>query len=71
MPAVQYPFIDIAVHERVRSHFAAGEAVVLFSPDMSAALWANGPGADLFGFASIYDFLDNGPKPADVAFPQT
>jgi PAS domain S-box-containing protein len=71
MPAVQYPFIDIAVHERVRSHFAAGEAVVLFSPDMSAALWANGPGADLFGFASIYDFLDNGPKPADVAFRQT
>ncbi|TDK35057.1 PAS domain S-box protein [Rhizobium deserti] len=71
MPAVQYPFIDIAVHERVRAHFAAGEAVVLFSPDMSAALWANGPGADLFGFPSIYDFLDNGPKPADVAFRQT
>ncbi|MFB9950224.1 ATP-binding protein [Rhizobium puerariae] len=71
MSAVQYPFIDIAVHERVRARFAAGEAIVLFSPDMKSPLWANGRGADLFGFASIYDFLDQGPNRVDIVFRQT
>ena len=33
MSAHQYPFIDVAVHERVRLPFARGEAVVLFSTD--------------------------------------
>jgi PAS domain S-box-containing protein len=70
MSAVQYPFIDIAVHERVRDRFAAGEAIVLFSPDMKSPLWANGRGADLFGFSSIYDFLDQGPNRVDIAFRQ-
>jgi PAS domain S-box-containing protein len=70
MSAIQYPFIDIAVHENVRDHFVAGEAVVLFSPDMQSPLWANGAGARLFGFQSIYDFLDQGPNPLDVAFRQ-
>jgi PAS domain S-box-containing protein len=71
MSAIQYPFIDIAVHERVRDRFAAGEAVVLFSPDMRNALWANGRGAELFGHASVYDFIDQGPNRSDVAFRQT
>lgn len=71
MSAVQYPFIDIAVHERVRDRFAAGEAIVLFSPDMKSPLWANGRGADLFGFDSIYDFLDQGPNRVDIVFRQT
>ncbi|WP_117190896.1 ATP-binding protein [Rhizobium terrae] len=71
MSAVQYPFIDIAVHERVRDRFAAGEAIVLFSPDMKNALWANGRGAELFGFNAIYDFLDQGPNRADIALRQT
>ncbi len=70
MSAVQYPFIDIAVHERVRDRFAAGEAIVLFSPDMKSPLWANGRGADLFGFGFIYDFLDQGPNRVDIAFRQ-
>ncbi len=70
MSAVQYPFIDIAVHERVRDRFAAGEAIVLFSPDMKNPLWANGRGADLFGFGFIYDFLDQGPNHVDIAFRQ-
>lgn len=69
MSAHQYPFIDVAVHERVRLPFARGEAVVLFSIDMKAVLWANGRGAALFGYASIYDFLD-APSPTDVVFRQ-
>ena len=69
MSAHQYPFIDVAVHERVRLPFARGEAVVLFSTDMRDVLWANGRGAALFGHASIYDFLD-APTPGDVVFRQ-
>ena len=70
MSAKQYPFIDVAVHERVRLPFARGEAVVLFSRNMARVLWANGRGAALFGHDNIYDFLDAGPDRADVAFRQ-
>lgn len=70
MSAVQYPFIDIAVHPRIRARLSGGEAIVIFSPDMKHALWANGRGAELFGHESIYDFLDHGTAPIDVSFRQ-
>ena len=70
MTANQYPFIDVAVHERVRDHFAAGDAIVLFSADMAAVLWANGRGARLFGHDSVYDFLDQGPRQHDILYRQ-
>ncbi|MBB5571519.1 MULTISPECIES: ATP-binding protein [Rhizobium] len=70
MPAIQYPFIDIAVHPRVRERFARGEAMVLFSTGLDRVLWANGAGANLFGYDIIYDFLDQGPKTGDVSFRQ-
>ncbi|MDZ7928431.1 MAG: ATP-binding protein [Agrobacterium sp.] len=70
MPAVQYPFIDIAVHERVREGFGRGEAMALFSLDLKSALWANGRGAALFGTPMVYDFLEQGPKRQDVTFRQ-
>jgi PAS domain S-box-containing protein len=70
MPAVQYPFIDIAVHPRVREHFARGEALVLFSADLARALWANGSGAELFGHAAVYDLLDQGVNRGDITYRQ-
>lgn len=70
MPATQYPFIDIAVHERVRNRYAAGDAIVLFSADISTVLWSNGRGAGLFGYGSVYDFLDQGPHQNDLLFRQ-
>ncbi|WP_027486828.1 ATP-binding protein [Allorhizobium undicola] len=70
MPAVHYPFIDIAVHGNVRARFARGEALVLFSPGMDQVLWANGAGTAFFGGASIYDFLDQPPPQQDVTFRQ-
>ncbi|NLS18025.1 PAS domain S-box protein [Rhizobium sp. P40RR-XXII] len=70
MPAIQYPFIDIAVHPRVRERFARGEAMVMFSTGMGRVLWANGAGANLFGYEVIYDFVEQGPKPGDVSFRQ-
>src|SRR6218665_2186066 len=70
MPQVHYPFIDIAVHPAVRTHFAAGNAVVLFSRDMRDVLWANGEGARLFGHREIYDLIETGPERGGVAFRQ-
>ncbi|ANM09202.1 MULTISPECIES: sensor histidine kinase [unclassified Rhizobium] len=70
MPAVQYPFIDIAVHARVRERFARGEAMVLFSADFARLLWANGAGAELFGHAAVYDLLDQGVDRTDITFRQ-
>ncbi len=70
MSAKLYPFIDIAVHEQVRGHFARGDAAVLFSADMGQVLWSNGEGAALFGTPSIYDFIDSGANTGDVAFRQ-
>ena len=66
----QYPFIDIAVHEKVRERFARGEALVVFTEDLSGVLWANGAGARMFGNASIYDFIDQGPDVRDLAWRQ-
>ncbi|MGV8938482.1 MAG: ATP-binding protein [Allorhizobium sp.] len=70
MPAIQYPFIDIAVHPSVRDRFSRGEALVLFAPNMERVLWANGAGADFFGNPSIYDFLEQGPDRQNIAFRQ-
>ncbi|RUM07238.1 PAS domain-containing sensor histidine kinase [Rhizobium chutanense] len=70
MPAVQYPFIDIAVHARVRERFSRGEAMVLFSSDLTRLLWANGAGAELFGHSTVYDLLDQGADRTDITFRQ-
>ncbi len=70
MPAVQYPFIDIAVHPRVRERFSRGEAMVLFSADLGRALWANGAGAELFGHTAVYDLIDQGVSATDITFRQ-
>ncbi|ASY61785.1 Sensory histidine kinase AtoS [Sinorhizobium sojae CCBAU 05684] len=70
MPARQYPFIDIAVHARVREHFARGDASVLFSKDLARALWANDQGAKLFGMASVYDFIDSALDLSDLSLRQ-
>ncbi|PDT03115.1 PAS domain-containing sensor histidine kinase [Rhizobium chutanense] len=70
MPAVQYPFIDIAVHARVRERFSRGEAMVLFSADLTRLLWANGAGAELFGHSAVYDLLDQGADRTDITFRQ-
>ncbi|HEV7317660.1 MAG TPA: ATP-binding protein [Ensifer sp.] len=70
MPARQYPFIDIAVHARVREHFARGDAAILFSRDFERILWANDQGAAFFGAASVYDFIDAGPEQNDLSLRQ-
>ncbi|MDF1606592.1 ATP-binding protein [Hoeflea sp. YIM 152468] len=55
-----YPFIDLAVHAAVRDRFVQGDAVAVLSGDLGEMLWANSAAADLFGFTTIYDALDEG-----------
>ena len=48
-----YSFLDIAVLDDVRSRLAAGDALVILAADLDEVIWANGPGARLFGFPDI------------------
>ena len=70
MPTGQYPFIDIAVHDKVRHRFAAGDAVVVLSQSLHDVLWVNAAGAELFGHAGIYDFMDIGLDRDTASFRQ-
>ena len=53
MPSENYSFLDVAVLDDVRSRFASGDAIVVLSADLEQVLWANGPGAALFGHADV------------------
>ncbi|MDQ6435161.1 histidine kinase dimerization/phospho-acceptor domain-containing protein [Mesorhizobium sp. LHD-90] len=53
MPSAAYSFIDVAVLDGVRERFAAGDAIVILSTALDEVVWANGPGAALFGHAGI------------------
>ena len=55
-----YSFLDVAVLDAVRRRFAAGDALVVLSADLERALWANGPGAALFGQPDIETFVGAG-----------
>ncbi|MEX3007085.1 PAS domain S-box protein [Hoeflea sp. TYP-13] len=70
MPTGQYPFIDIAVHDKVRARFAAGNALVLLSQSLDNILWVNGAGARLFGHEALYECMDEGLSHSTAAFRQ-
>jgi PAS domain S-box-containing protein len=53
-----YSFLDVAVLDPVRQRFAAGDALLILSPDLAQVLWANGPGAALFGYRDIETVID-------------
>lgn len=53
MPSSTYSFIDIAVLDEVRQRFAAGDALAILSIDLDEVIWANGPGAAIFGYPDI------------------
>lgn len=48
-----YSFIDVAVLDEVRVRFAAGDALAILTIDLQGVVWANGPGAALFGYPDI------------------
>ncbi|MBN9548175.1 MAG: PAS domain S-box protein [Alphaproteobacteria bacterium] len=53
MPPENYSFLDVAVLDAVRRRFAAGDALAILSADLEQVIWANGPGASLFGYPDI------------------
>ncbi|WP_256754307.1 PAS domain S-box protein [Mesorhizobium sp. Mes31] len=52
MPS-EYSFLDVAVLDAVRQRFAAGDAIAILSEDLEQVIWANGPGAAMFGYPDI------------------
>ncbi|MCY6382344.1 PAS domain S-box protein [Hoeflea prorocentri] len=70
MPTGRYPFIDIAVHDNVRSRFCAGDALILVSPFLDTIFWINGAGARLLGHESLYASMDAGLGAAGSAYRQ-
>ncbi|BCM17415.1 PAS domain S-box protein [Mesorhizobium sp. J8] len=53
MPPENYSFLDVAVLDAVRQRFAAGDALAILSTDLEQVIWANGPGASVFGYPDI------------------
>ncbi|RCW87716.1 PAS domain S-box protein [Phyllobacterium bourgognense] len=60
MASGTYPFIDIAVLDEIREHFANGDALVVISQDLQNVIWANGQGAAMLGYASIDEIIGGG-----------
>jgi PAS domain S-box-containing protein len=60
MASGTYPFIDIAVLDEIREHFANGDALAVLSPDLTNVVWANGQGAAMLGYSTIDDILSGG-----------
>ncbi|MCO5146752.1 MAG: PAS domain S-box protein [Aquamicrobium sp.] len=67
MASGRYSFIDIAVLDKVRERFAAGDALALLSIDLDEIIWANGPGAALFGHADVESVMGASPELGFVA----
>ncbi|CCV08565.1 Cell-division control histidine kinase pdhS [Mesorhizobium metallidurans STM 2683] len=53
MPSENYSFLDVAVLDAVRQRFAAGDAIAVLPADLEQVIWANGPGAAVFGYPDI------------------
>ena len=62
MPLGQYPYIDIAALDAVRTRFAAGDAIAILTPALDEVIWANGPGAQLFGSSDIESIIGAEPR---------
>lgn len=65
-----YSFIDVAAWDGVRENFLSGLPMAVFSQDMQSLLWANGRAAQLFGYAAIGEFEDEGPSGMGTALRQ-
>ena len=62
MPS-EYSFLDVAVLDAVRQRFAAGDAIAILSADLEQVIWANGPGAALFGYPDIEAIIGASARP--------
>ncbi|MCB1462415.1 MAG: PAS domain S-box protein [Nitratireductor sp.] len=58
MPGSRYSFLDLTVLAELRRRVLSPEATILFGDDMHAVLWANAPGAALFGGTDLAELID-------------
>jgi hypothetical protein len=70
MASESYSFIDIAVLDPVRERFATGDALVILSPALDEIVWANGPGAALFGYGTVEAAIGSASGLAPLAMRQ-
>src|SRR5690606_27413643 len=70
MASPTYSFIDIAVMDEIRTRFAAGDALILLSAELTEVLWANGAGAALLGYPSIEAIIGASPGVGPTATRQ-
>ena len=70
MPS-EYSFLDVAVLDAVRQRFAAGDAITILSVDLEHVIWANGPGAAVFGYPDIEAIIGASAQLTLVARRQT
>ncbi|HTV71362.1 MAG TPA: PAS domain S-box protein [Rhizobiaceae bacterium] len=66
MASGSYSYIDIAALDAVRERFAVGDALAILSTDLTNVIWANGPGAAVFGHDDIISIVG---APSGLSLP--
>jgi PAS domain S-box-containing protein len=62
-----YSYLDVSALDGVRDRLAAGDAALVLSAGLDEVIWANGPGAALFGHPGITSFVGNDPELSGAA----
>ncbi len=62
MTARSYSYLDVSALDGVREKLVAGEAALVLPAALDEVIWANGPGAALFGHSGIVSFVGGDPE---------
>ena len=67
MPPRPYSYLDVSALDGVREKIASGAAALVLPATLDEVIWANGPGAALFGHSGIATFVGGDPEFAPAA----
>ncbi|MBO6727407.1 MAG: PAS domain S-box protein [Rhizobiaceae bacterium] len=67
MPPRSYSYLDVSALDGVREKIAEGAAALVLPVTLDEVIWANGPGAELFGHSGIATFVGGDPELAPAA----
>jgi PAS domain S-box-containing protein len=67
MPPRSYSYLDVSALDGVREKIAEGAAALVLPATLDEVIWANGPGAALFGHSGIATFVGGDPELAPAA----
>ena len=62
-----YSYLDVSALDGVRERLAAGDAALVLPATLDEVIWANGPGAALFGHSGIASFVGGDPELSNAA----